>query len=83
MVTNKADAGTAPLGLRIFAGATDAKSFGQATMDMARFSRFQVRASDPPTWCAKDVVGKHDHLSDQGAATRRKTLLLLWWIDGG
>ena len=70
----------------------------------------------PPTWHAKDVMGKHVHLCGhrlfvvrQGeehiaqraegveqqdidhtgrftqvrAAARHKTLLLLWWIDGG
>ena len=35
-------------------------------MKMTRCSRFQVRASAPPTWHAKDVARNHGHLWDQG-----------------
>ena len=86
-------------------------------MEMTCCTRLQVRASETPTWRAKDVAGcpqppmgpggpllvwrgdntlhkektgvrprGRDHtgnFSQVRAAVRHKTLLLLWWIDGG
>ena len=50
-----------------FTGVANAEGFKWATMGKTRRTRLQVRASEPPTWHAKEVAGNHGHLWDQEA----------------